>query len=372
MKHLNALTLLLPLAALSSACVTPYGTATDPYSQVAPYCMTQDPLMGQYISSDPAVLGKTYLTPECVSALLQVIPYDATSWASAPVGMQNRVTEAFQAIIAYPLAVDTADTAYLGTPPPIAGGIPLVFFDIYQQAANPNQALFNYILNHTDQFVYGGANSGVVAQYEPAASAEVRTIFIYQDFYDPASYWTDQYRDAFVRASTLAHEARHGDSIVHEPCNAATTGEIDGGFSCDNELQSAYGMAGTYLKFLLHGSATCSTPGCTPALAQFNVELAGWYMCVVARNRLNNRWPSLEALVGAAAESAVGRLLRQHGGLQLDDGPRKHPAAPARRGRGNDRAPQGASPGRSARPSRPAGDRPPSVHPLRLPLSWSP
>ena len=167
-----------------------------PLSAVAPYCMTQDSAMGQFISSDPTVLAKTYLTPECLSALLQVIPYDATSWATAPAGMQDRVTEAFQAIIAYPLAVSPTDTQFLGTQPALAGAIPVAFFNIYQEYPNPNQALFNYILNHADQIVYGGNNPALDAMYSASAPPEVRTIFIYQSFWNPAVYLDHQHSGA--------------------------------------------------------------------------------------------------------------------------------------------------------------------------------
>ena len=93
---------------------------------------------------------------------------------------------------------------------------------------------------------------------------------------------------------------------MHEYCDAAATGDTSGDYECDDELQGAFGMEATYLKFLLHGSATCSTPGCTPALPSFNVMRAGWDMCEVTRHQLNDRWPGLDAVVGNAAAPEPG------------------------------------------------------------------
>jgi hypothetical protein len=215
--------------------------------------------------------------------------------------MMDKVTEAFQSMIAYPMQVDESDANYLGVHSPLAGAISPFFTDIYAEWPNPNQAIFNYILNHTDVIRYGGDNSSADAQYVPAFSTQPRQITVFHGFYEPDVYWMDSFRMPFIRASTLAHEARHGDSILHDICLADQTG-VNGGFSCDNELAGAYGFAGVYLKYLLHGSATCSTPGCQAPMDDFSIEIAGWYMCVVARNRVNHRFDELDKLVGVQAD----------------------------------------------------------------------
>lgn len=321
---------LMALAAQATACVSPTGE-TDPYSMVASVCMTQDPLMGQDLSATPEKLVQTYLTPECRTALLGVIPYDST-WATAPTGMQDKVTEAFQAIIAYPLLVDPNDSKYLGTSPQIAGAIPLAFYDIYQEYPNPNQSLFNYILTHTDVITYGGNNNNIDASYVPSVTSEPRKITIFEGFWNQG-WWQEKYRNPFLRASTLAHEARHGDTILHLLCEPSYNNESASSWECDPELQGPYGFAGTYMKFLIHGSGTCATPGCTPPISQWNVWEAGWEMCIAARNRINNRYPELDALVGVPAlpitQDFCGSATLTYDWVMQREGVTPPPAAPA-------------------------------------------
>src|SRR4051794_29586880 len=74
----------------------------DYYSKVKDVCSYTLPPERRF--GDYAV--KTTLTPKCKAALEGVIPYDADrdpSFANAPQGYKDKVTEAFQAIVAWPL-----------------------------------------------------------------------------------------------------------------------------------------------------------------------------------------------------------------------------------------------------------------------------
>ena len=306
----SVLALLGLLAAfLSGGCLA---NGADPYSKVASVCMTQDSQMGQYISSDASVLAKTYLDPKCKAALESVIPFDDASFATAPTGLKDKVTEAFQAIIAYPLDV-SMDGKFLGVSPAIAGAIPLDFYVIYQQSSNPNQALFNFILNKVDAYTFSSAgNSGESARYVPALTDDgPREVKIFLPFWDPTDP-TEVYRSPFVRAAVLAHESYHGTGILHEDCNFSVTQNT--GYACDAEMHGPYAFGATYLKWLIHGSAVCSTPGCVPPLPATNVMLAGYEMCGIGKYRLNDPFAELQQFLSSVncendvtAEWVMGR-----------------------------------------------------------------
>jgi hypothetical protein len=285
-------------AAWALLCVFLQGCAgdADPYSTVAPHCMGRDPWMGYYLF-DPVLRTQTYLTPECKAALESVVPMDS-SFDSAPEGMRDKVLEAFQAIVAYPIAVDPDDVLFLGSRPDVGGAIPAYFLRIYQQWQNPNQALFNYILNHTDVIRYKDRTNGKSAEYYPTLSSEPRKITIYNDFWSPDDL-DGYFRHPFGRAGTLVHEARHGDSLMHIRCARPTL--FGSEQVCDSEFAGPYGFEAVYSKYLLRGSAACIGSGCAPALPQLNVLLVGAGICLTVRKHLNHRWPELDALLGPVA-----------------------------------------------------------------------
>jgi hypothetical protein len=293
LKH--AATFAAALAQLSAtSCLT--GDA-DPYSRVAPACMERNSDMGTYYEEWPG----GYLSKECTAALEAVLPYDEESFAHAPPGFRTTVNEAFQALIAYPLAIPKENTLF-GTAPKQAGAIPLDFVEIFQAygPGNLNQAIFNYILNRVEVIRYEEAGpSGHSAQLTPGASSDFFQLTIFHKFWSPSDDISDLVRDPFGRAALLAHEARHADGFVHMNCDPDKTDAK--GWQCDSELGGAYGLQVTYLKYLLHGSATCQERhhgwGCRPLLAEQNVYSIGDKMCRILKRNIKNPYPELAAFL---------------------------------------------------------------------------
>lgn len=224
--------------------------------------------LGQGLPTSEARIA-TYLTPECKAALESVIPYDG-SWDDAPAGLKDKVSEAFQALIAYPLAIPEENTL-LGARPRYMGAIPQAHLDIFREYENPNQSIFNYVLNQIDTLKYAPTGDNLQnAQYVPAASlGGWREMTVFDAFWDKDGV-LGTFVDPFTRAGTLVHEARHGDGILHVPCAAATQRE---GFTCDADLTGPYGFEVSYLHFLLQGSGRCEGAGCKPLLPNTSLAL---------------------------------------------------------------------------------------------------
>jgi hypothetical protein len=302
--------LIAAAATLCSACI-----GGDPYALVAKDCAYPVPNMGEHLS-ESADLVATTLTPACKAALEAVIPYDPESFATAPVGFKDKVTEAFQALVAYPIA-QPKEATYFGIAPPEAGMISPAFAAILAERPNLNQSLFDDIINQVDVVKYA-KNSGDSsdATYSEEFSLKPRQITIYRSFWDPLTDDESNYVSPFYRAQVLVHEARHGDGTSHVPCT--TPGTQDWGYSCDNEMLGAYGSGALYLRFLIHGSGTCQGEGCKPLLPNYNVMMAGYHMCNIAKYRINKHLKALDDLLaepGPVCKNITYSWIMQHEGL---------------------------------------------------------
>jgi hypothetical protein len=280
---------LVASGALHTSCIV--AGDGDPYSEVARFCMDPIPMLGQKLTAPDPRIAETYLTPECKSALESVIPYDDETFKNAPVGFKDKVTESYQAMIAYPLTIPSSNLL-LGVSGMNAGAIPMDIVEIFGEGANPNQAIFNYVLNRTDVVRYGGKGDGFTYAFHGIElSADPRTVTVYDKFWeaDAPTY----YRDPFYRTSTLIHEARHSDGFQHIDCNS---GE---GPWCDTELNGPWGMELAYFHYLMMGNEICDGHPCGSGqsrLAKVSLSDVGWAMCYTLKLRINQLPPALKDL----------------------------------------------------------------------------
>ncbi len=190
---------------------------------------------------------KTTLTPECKSALEATLPFDEASFALAPEGFKDKVMEAFQALVAFPLALPP-DLGVLGARPPDAGAIPLAFLKIFKSDPNMNRGLFNYVAGSADALFYDAQPSSDHTAYY-SISDGIRAITFYPDFWKPI-HGDARYRLPFSDASVLLHEARHGDGGSHSACRT------DDREFCDRDLSGPYGMNLIYPMLVAYGNVS--------------------------------------------------------------------------------------------------------------------
>jgi hypothetical protein len=239
--------------------------STDYYSQVVTAC-------GYTPTSESS------LTPDCQKALEQVLVFDESSWNQAPTGYKQKVLEAFQALIGYPLVIP-ADNKLLGISPPNSGVIALAQLETFTEVPNPNQAIFNHILNLTDK-IYFDPNDPHAARFAKDTlnpfSSRPRHLTIYPSFWDAQdpSHLTPY---AVMRAAILVHEAGHAEGYFHEYCSS---GVFAGSFSCDADLSGPVGYAAAYIHFVMQGSAIAQIKTGKPILLSGGaVSALSFYSC---------------------------------------------------------------------------------------------
>ena len=230
------------------------------------------------LSDDDAI--KTTLTPKCEAALA-ILPFENSGdmgFDKAPVGMKLKVMEGFQAIIGYPLALPSHN-AIFGVSP---NSIPLWHLNIINSAETMNKSILNYVLNQIHTIRYSRLPDGnAAAQYTVKLDLS-GVLIIYPSFWKKGN-WDYSITYPFERASTLIHEARHGDSIYHPTC-------VGG---CDNNLMGPYGMNITYGELLLHGSGTRHADGKPPILSDGDVKFIGVKLCRRLTDRIDFLPPEL-------------------------------------------------------------------------------
>lgn len=269
-------------AVLLSACS---GPSDDEYASVEKVCRFPVPSIGRPFYDDKD-LASTYLTDDCKKALEAVIPFDEESFASAPIGMRLRILEAFQAILAYPLAFPK-NGAIFGVTSKKMGMIPSVFYEIFEAEEDYNKSLFNYVLDRTESIIYepGDLSTGTEAEY----NIFERTITIYDYF---VLENMSQFLNPLHHAAILIHEARHGDSFYHFLCPSPYDSR---GLICDEEINGPYGLQATYLTTALHGSFTDTTY----ALPNTVVYLNSFEVCSVLKKRIKTLPTELAAFIAS-------------------------------------------------------------------------
>jgi hypothetical protein len=251
-----------------------------------------------YIPHGVVSNGST-LTDACRTALLASFgdKFDS-SWSTAPTGLQDRVLEAFQGIIGYPRAFPPQNKI-LGTAPTdssgniIAGAIPLVFYTIYQESDNPNQAVFNYILNQVDLIKYVAPDAenelfGALYGYETPQHPlhwDLRVINVFDGYSSAPDIGIPAYH-----MTTLIHEARHGDGQYHEVCPSYS--RYAGVIECDPQLNYSHGIEVADMVFMLHGGAVPDKNG-NVALTPSDVETIGGNLCDSINNFITNKYDAL-------------------------------------------------------------------------------
>ncbi len=257
---------LLPLALLPvllfSACTT-----QDYYSQVIGDCnYLQAP--GTYsINLTAAGAPAAQLQPKCKAALEAILPYDAT-WATAPDGAKDKVTEAFQAILAYNLKLPAQNTILNVAP----YSIPLWHLSLFQSEETPQKSIFNHIINLVQTITYNDSvGPNFTAQYTPKADLggllTITKLFSSQDGY---------YTGSFTRAATIIHEARHGDGYFHSKCPPDVA---DGIYECDTDQAGPYGMEVTYYEMLLQANGNRISAAKPSPLSDVDVNYIGFGIC---------------------------------------------------------------------------------------------
>jgi hypothetical protein len=300
----NALSLLLLAATLGS--LSACGDPEDHYSTVFDKCNYLVPNLGDYLLTKEERIAST-LKPECRDVLTQkrydadknelppILPFDDT-WDKAPPGFKDKVIEAFQALIAYPIKVtDRSTDTLLGTRPKYKSPIPDDVYEIFTRYENPNQAIFNFVVNRIQNITFDpNASTEHIAQWVPGVSLDLKwkRMTIYGNFWD-ADDSNAYYVNPFQYAITLVHEARHLDG-PHQPCNG-DYGEIQ----CDNELIGPYGTEIIYMHYLLAGSGSCEGEGCEPLLPGLIFSLTASGMVDLLQHRINREsvYPELRKVL---------------------------------------------------------------------------
>lgn len=249
------------------------------------------------LDGDPALVSST-LRPECKEALEVILPFDE-SWDSAPAGLKNRVMEAFQILIGYPLAFPP-DNRLLGAAPNAIPSqhvgifapdrLPDAYAPDYPASDNMNQNIFNYVLNMIDVIHYAPADGGADASYGVPCIQRTMTIY---DFYWAADATTNLLKSLFLRAAVVVHEAHHGDGNFHVQC--PDTSDVSG-FSCDPDMNGPYGLEAVYLHMLLYGGAHLEENG-KPILSNLDVSMIASDACRLIMNRTGAKAPLVQAFL---------------------------------------------------------------------------
>ena len=254
------------------------GKGEDFYSQVVTEC--------DYIPG----YTEAELRAPCKAALERVIPYDLPSFANAPEGLKDKVTEAFYTLVAYHLK-GPPQNAILGAKPAHSGAISDSNWSVFERYENPNQSAFNYVLNNIDKIDYLPLNDGTSALAELTARMipESRNLTIFNDFWD-GSRTIARFHESFIRAATILHEARHGDSVTHQACDNGRKFP-----ACDSGMAGPYGLEFLYYEFLIYGSGILDPKiGWTPLIPS-DLSAIGRDICVRIKNDqlINHVFPEL-------------------------------------------------------------------------------
>ena len=290
MKSANLLALSMLILLAINGCST-----QDYYTQVVTPCnYLQAP--GTYTSKLTAAgAPAAQIRPDCKTALEKILPFDS-SWVTAPDGAKDKVTEAFQAILAYSLALPPQDMILNVAP----YSIPLWHLTLFQSEETPQKSIFNHIVNLVQTITYSavvGAN--FTAQYTPKVDLggllTISSLFASQD---------GEYTGSFVRAATIIHEARHGDGYFHSQCPPDVANGI---FECDPELAGPYGIEVTYYQMLLqaNGNKTAIAPS---PLSDIDIGQIGTNMCANLQQMIQLEPEDLATLVttsGCQGQSAA-------------------------------------------------------------------
>lgn len=319
---------LLALAASIGACNP---VDYDFYSEVAGPCDYRVRLENM-VPTEPEEIRANTLTKECKAALDRVLLFDEESFVKAPVGMRDKVMEAFQVLIGYPLGLPP-EHRILGVAPysiPLSA-VCILAPQLYrgeclysgEAEENPdlNRNVFNYVLNQIDiiRFVEGDEGS-TVARYEPdRETISERVLYVYSKFWNDDMV-TNLLRNRFILASTLVHEARHGDEQLHTRCGS-------GDFDCDTELGGPYGLDAIWKLALLHGSSQLKTEDGKDILRPLEVGLLGLDVCLtiaelpeLGGRRILRLPDELTSLVDATdCNSIKNRWVLEREGLPVSD-----------------------------------------------------
>lgn len=216
----------------------------------------------------------------CLSTLESKIPFDRSgndTFAGAPAGFKKSITDAYRRILLFPLKFPS-ENRILGVAP---YSIPASIVDIYRNEENLNKSLINYLFDQVQDIVYSADMSASVSgEYLPVLGLDGiygGQMTLYPSFgsnpWPSLGQW-------FGRASTLVHESRHGDGMVHEYCSS------QGGFHCDGDLKGPYGFSIVYFELLINGSAITQPDGSPPLLSKSDVQALGISMCLTLRDRI--------------------------------------------------------------------------------------
>lgn len=220
------------------------------------------------------------LRARCKTALETILSdrYDET-WGDAPPLLKDKVTEAFQALVAYPLAFPPENRIF-GLAP---YSIPLSFIEsatYYER--NPMQSLFNKAFWNIDRITRIPSFPRSSAQWTPdfwhgglQLIDGVLTIADSFGDYDKNEFYTSP----VIRASILVHETRHGDGIWHEPCKDTGIRE------CDADFNGPYGHAISYMAMLLEAGGRAQFNGSAPLLSSYDIMKLGERMCATLANK---------------------------------------------------------------------------------------
>lgn len=272
----------------------------------APGCIVQDRYSAAqevcHYFPDFSRGAESTLKPECRQALERMIPYHEESFKAALPGTKDRVTEAFQALIAYPLVTPPMDSL-LGTRPPLGAGVfPPGINLIFTSFPNPNQSVFNTILGNIDEIMYRDSKSDSL-EGQFVVEGGKRKIIIYPKFWQ-FSNDADATMNPIIRASLLVHESAHSNSS-HVLC---TQGKPT--YDCDSDLNGAYGAEVFYLMAALLGGAAYSYDGKAPPLAFSESAVIMNGLCEALDSRINIKYGELQELMDSGICREVPDYLR--------------------------------------------------------------
>ncbi len=261
----------------------------DYYTEAKPVCDYTVP--GERVDQGPTPI-ETTLTPACKTRLESMLPFD-DSWSGAPAGLKDRVTEAFQAVLAYPLKLPP-ENQLLGVAP---HSFPDSFLDEIQAEETPMKSLFNHALNLIQTIHYVKSLGNINAQFTPDNYIEVwdGVLTIADGFgaMNEHPYYTTPLR----RASTIVHEAHHADGYFHVSCGDAR------GPECDADLNGPFGFAVLYKTMALQGSAKL--------LSDVDLALLEGQSCYTLQTRFKTLPPVLlEKLRGLDCQSFSAEEVR--------------------------------------------------------------
>lgn len=250
------LLLLFALMGCDEQYLSPYAGNFDYYSTLKPHCDYRlvRGILADWENSIPgytSVFDRHEMGPTCFNALEDLLKSKFTSsWLQAPTGAKERVYEALQILLAYPLKFPETGTIFQQFPI----DEPAIQFFTTEGEESLNQKILNYILNRIDYISYESTQKRKELSLLASYVHSEKRLTLTDSFLGDAP---------LGRINTLFHEARHYDKD-HISCRKnrfqILNKDLRRSKQCDDELDDAFGFGLLLFLSFLHANFDSENP----------------------------------------------------------------------------------------------------------------